>query len=334
MSVATVLEQFFEAQPERLKDVSKMALLRADCPLKMLRLAHTELFYIQTSKQKFDYLLAAGCNVSADFNSEFEAVVSFGTQDKEENLWNFSRSLTSLPPNGLFICAFPNELGASRYEKYLKATGLDCFSWSKGHCRIFGCRRPIELPEICNEWLRLGEPRLVPSTPLWSGPGMYGADKVDEGSALLSQCLPTSIQGKGADFGSGYGYLSWQVLEKCPGVQELHLFEDEKLGLDLSQKSLGHDKRCTFHWSNIEAGTGLEGLDFIIMNPPFHAGKAVKTSIAKHFIKEAAQSLRPGGELYLVANKQLSYEPTILSFFGTCKLMQQTKTFKVLHAII
>ncbi|MEO2039426.1 MAG: methyltransferase, partial [Martelella sp.] len=51
--------------------------------------------------------------------------------------------------------------------------------------------------------------------------------------------------------------------------------------------------------------------DLIIMNPPFHAGKATELSLGKALIKAACDALKPGGRLLLVANRGLPYEPVL-----------------------
>ena len=50
----------------------------------------------------------------------------------------------------------------------------------------------------------------------WSQPGVFAWDRVDPGTALLAQVLP-SLKGAGADLGCGFGALSLVAL-RSPAV--------------------------------------------------------------------------------------------------------------------
>ena len=68
------------------------------------------------------------------------------------------------------------------------------------------------------------------------------------------------------------------------------------------------------------------------MNPPFHEGKEADPLIGLKFIAAAAQALRPEGQLWLVANRQLPYENLLTEAFAQMDKIVETGGFKVLHA--
>ena len=47
----------------------------------------------------------------------------------------------------------------------------------------------------------------------------------------------------------------------------------------------------------------------------------------------AAQSLRPGGRLLLVANRHLPYEATLVQAFGSLRVLAEGGGFKVIEAV-
>jgi 16S rRNA (guanine1207-N2)-methyltransferase len=78
---------------------------------------------------------------------------------------------------------------------------------------------------------------------------------------------------------------------------------------------------------------GLSGLDWIVMNPPFHEGKKTDSGIGADFINTAAVALRSGGTLYMVANANLPYEESIRKNFSDSKKILEGEGFKVLSAV-
>jgi 16S rRNA (guanine1207-N2)-methyltransferase len=71
-----------------------------------------------------------------------------------------------------------------------------------------------------------------------------------------------------------------------------------------------------------------------VSNPPFHAQRGTdRPDIGRRFITVAAQSLNPGGRLWLVANRHLPYESVLDNNFGTVRIVTQAHGFKIIEAI-
>ena len=72
----------------------------------------------------------------------------------------------------------------------------------------------------------------------------------------------------------------------------------------------------------------------VVCNPPFHAqGRADRPDIGRRFIAVAAQALKPGGRLWLVANRHLPYESELDARFGRARIVAQEGAFKVVEAV-
>ena len=144
-------------------------------------------------------------------------------------------------------------------------------------------------------------------------PGLFSADGVDPGSALLAGALP-ALSGEGADLGAGWGYLSASLLARAPGVTALHLIESDARALDCARANIG-DARARFHWADATQPLPGMQLDFIITNPPFHTGRAARPALGAAFIRAASAMLKPNGRLWLVANRHLPYEAALADSF-------------------
>lgn len=165
---------------------------------------------------------------------------------------------------------------------------------------------------------------------------MFAWDRIDPASALLVEHLPSTLAGHGADLGAGFGYLSAEVLARCPKVTGLDLYEAEARALTLARRNLqaiAHPAQLQYHWRDVTAGLGAQ-YDFIVSNPPFHTpSRADRPDIGQRFIAVAAQALRPGGQLLLVANRHLPYEYVLNESFGQVRVAAERDGFKLISAV-
>ncbi len=197
---------------------------------------------------------------------------------------------------------------------------------SKAHGKIFWFDTDRT---ALTDWL--AEPSLKDGRWLVA-PGVFSADGVDPGSALLAGALPSRLAGRVADLGAGWGYLAACALERCPGITVLHLVEAQASALDCARRNLD-DPRARFHWADATGWSGAGDLDAVIMNPPFHAGRAADTGLGQSFIASAARLLRPGGTLWLVANRHLAYEQALRASFGDVTEVGGDNRYKLLRAM-
>jgi 16S rRNA (guanine1207-N2)-methyltransferase len=72
-------------------------------------------------------------------------------------------------------------------------------------------------------------------------------------------------------------------------------------------------------------------LDTVVTNPPFHAGRAADPDLGRAFIAAAAAMLKPGGQLWLVANRHLPYETAMAAQFRSVEEVAGDARFKILQ---
>ena len=160
--------------------------------------------------------------------------------------------------------------------------------------------------------------------------GVFSADGIDRGSALLAAALPAEMKGKVADLGAGWGYLSRAVLART-GVKECHLVEAEADALDCARVNVA-DARAEFHWADATTFRLPKLMEHVVMNPPFHAGRDADPALGLAFIAAAARGLAPDGTLWLVANRHLPYDRALGSLFREVQEIGGDAAFRVTRA--
>lgn len=161
-------------------------------------------------------------------------------------------------------------------------------------------------------------------------PGVFSADGPDAGSRLLAAHLPERMPTRVVDLGAGWGWLAAQVLAR-PGVAELHLVESDADALACARANVT-DPRARFHWADATAFRLPEPVNGVVMNPPFHQGRAADPRLGAAFIAAAARLLTGAGRLWLVANRQLPYEAELRARFASVEDFGGDARFKLLTA--
>ncbi|RMD48364.1 MAG: class I SAM-dependent methyltransferase [Alphaproteobacteria bacterium] len=168
----------------------------------------------------------------------------------------------------------------------------------------------------------------------WTAPGLFSADGPDPASELLAAELAGRLSGRVVDLGAGWGFLAARVLaaDAEGRIERLDLVEHDRRALALAERNLT-DSRAAFHWQDVRAiEPEGRGWDAAITNPPFHAaGRRAAPELAEGFIEAAARVLRPGGELWLVANRHLPYERPMRARFREVAIAREAAGFKILH---
>jgi 16S rRNA (guanine1207-N2)-methyltransferase len=70
-------------------------------------------------------------------------------------------------------------------------------------------------------------------------------------------------------------------------------------------------------------------IDLIVFNPPFHSGAAVHSDTSIRLFEDAARVLKPGGELWVVANRHLGYQTHLTRIVGSTREISRSPKFTV-----
>ncbi len=263
--------------------------------------------------------------------SDHDLALVLPSKQRQQTLNWLAQALYSLKPEGTLLFCCPNDMGAKTYEKLLATLGGRLQSQSKHKCRCIrlqGIDR--ELP-LLQQWLDAGQIRKSDKTGFYTAPGVFGWNKCDLGSQLLLQYLP-QLRGHGMDLGCGYGFLSIQALKKHPDINMMHLVDQDLLAIRCARENLKAHHRARFDWRDGCTEILPAPLDFVLLNPPFHAGKQRDLPLGQCLVQKACQSLKVGGSLYMVANRKLAYEKTLQEALMSTHCLCQEQGFKVLKA--
>lgn len=177
----------------------------------------------------------------------------------------------------------------------------------------------------------------VPDHEYLTKPGVFGWDKVDQGSAYLIENLAdfTKLLNKSPesvlDLGCGYGYLSIQA--HLAGFKNIVATDNNAgavLACDANFKAFGIDGEvitadCA---NNIQ-----QKFDLILCNPPFHQGFAVEGGMTEHFVNNIRHRLAPGGVAALVVNQFVPLESKAKGKFRKLVEVTRNKSFKLIALV-
>lgn len=329
------------AWPDSTADSDGALFLRARDGWALRQFPTRQLVCEQTFRPDADALSRVGLEVveaSSLPARQFPLVLVLPPRQRDEMRALFARAVALAAPGGIVIASMANDEGAKSGEGDLqKLAGLGG-KLAQNHCRVFWTP-PLQGEhdaELLAQWSQLDAPRSILGGRFVSRPGVFAWDRIDAASALLAEHLPHDFAGMGADLGAGYGFLSSEILAHNERVAALHLYEAEARALDCARINLApfaDTVELDFRWHDVTAGLA-DRYDFIVMNPPFHAmQKADRPDIGRRFIEVAAESLKPGGRLWLVANRHLPYEQVLDAHFGNMRVVAGRDGFKVIEAI-
>lgn len=293
----------------------------------------------QEFKPAADLLTQAGLPTveleSLDPERRFALVLLLPPRQRQEARALFAQAVARCAPGGRVLACMRNDEGARTGEDDLARLAGGVGNLSKRKCRVFWTA-PLQGPAdaaLFAEWAALDAPRPILEGRFTSRPGVFAWDRIDVASALLAANLPADLSGHAADLGAGYGYLSAELLARCPQITALDLYEAQSRALAMARLNLQSTRvPVEFSWHDVTIGLPRR-YDSIVSNPPFHAqGGEERPDIGRSFIAVAAQSLNPGGRFWMVANRHLPYERALDEYFGEVRSVAQGGGFKVVEA--
>lgn len=288
----------------------------------------------QSFKPDADLLERAGFALDHG-TGKFPLVLLLPPRQRDEARALMARAIDSLAPGGIVIAAASNNEGARSAESDLAQVAGPLDALTKNKCRAFWSR-PLQgaaNPELTAQWHALDAVRPIADGRYLSRPGVFAWDRVDPASQLLADHLPATLSGTAADLGAGFGVLSLELLERCPRIKSVDLFEAEARALDLARLNLEKHQRANYHWHDVTTGLPRH-YDVIVTNPPFHTqSRTDRPDIGRRFIAVASAHLKPGGSLWLVANRHLAYEAVLNESFGQVNKVAERDGFKIIAAV-
>ena len=171
------------------------------------------------------------------------------------------------------------------------------------------------------------------SNNLLSKAGIFGWNKVDEGSRFLIDTVPIYLSHFNQppetllDLGCGYGYLS--VCASRFNFKRIIATDNNAGALIATERNLARIK-IAYEVIGDDAGESIEeNFDSIWSNPPFHSGFSLSTTVLNKFLKSSKNLLNPNGKCLFVVNKFIPIEKLASNYFKTIEILNKNNSFKV-----
>lgn len=293
-----------------------------------------KLFLVQGFRPDFRLLRASGHAVAPEAEGEgYDLALVLAGRHRGLNELRVAEAIERTGEGGLIVVAGGKEDGIASLRKRVGELVVLEDHLSKHHGQVFWFRRPGEVDAAST--LRAANPSLLVEDRFETVPGMFSFDRVDAGSRFLAEHLPAGIKGQAADFCAGWGFLSAALVERGSNLAGIDLYEADHASLQAAGRTLGRlapGLPVRLFWHDLAGEPLGERYDAIVMNPPFHRGRAAEPELGAAIIRAAAKALKPGGRLFMVANRQLPYEPVLGSAFSSHAEVARNDAFKVLAA--
>ena len=156
--------------------------------------------------------------------------------------------------------------------------------------------------------------------------GVFSPNYIDSASQLLVSILP-ALKGRVLDLGCGYGYIGIALKIKNPDI-EIVLSDVNYRALECAKMNCDSNDIDAV----IIESDGFESIhgnfDYIINNPPIHAGKEVVFRL----YKEAFDHLKIGGYLFIIIQKKHganSHSKKLIELFGSYSIIYKHKGYYI-----
>ena len=162
--------------------------------------------------------------------------------------------------------------------------------------------------------------------------GVFAHDRLDDGTRLLLESMPSPHGARVLDLGCGTGIIG--ALAVRLGAAQAELVDANILAVASASATLARntiDNARAYAADGIPA-TQAQRYDLVLSNPPFHVGKAIDYEVAHAFISQTHEALRTGGQFILVANRFLRYDQLLATLFNNVTCLVQTSSFRVWRA--
>lgn len=166
-------------------------------------------------------------------------------------------------------------------------------------------------------------------------PGVFSQKHLDAGTALLLPHLHTLQGSQIADFGCGAGVIAVCIALSKPNAH-VYALDVDAFALASTAMTFAANQIDASRYS-IQSVTGINdaplALNAIVSNPPFHQGIQTHYRASEDLCNQSVKHLKRYGQLLIVANRFLQYEPLLQANFHHCNTLQAQNGFKVLQAV-
>lgn len=269
---------------------------------------------------------------------QFETVVAWLPKGKAHQALTWAQAADQVAPGGQLLVVGHNKEGIKSAGRGLKRffTEVEKLE-SVRHCAVIRASNPCEdledraAAQAPHRWTL---PDALGGFTVVALPGVFSADALDPGTALLLENLPETFGGgRLLDVGCGAGILSVACALRDSRLT-LDAVDVDALALEsarLTAAASGLEDRVRIAPSDVYRDV-VGRYDWILSNPPFHRGQRQDLQLSRRFVEEAPAHLRPHGTLMLVCNRFLPYPTWMDATFGSASMVADDGAYRVWSA--
>ena len=250
---------------------------------------------------------------------------------KDEQEMAVHACLGVLAPGGRLIVYGGNEEGIRSAAGMIERLcgGVETLA-TRGHGRVLAARRPADPSQLRTSlaaWRSTTSLEIADSRRDWvSYPGIFAANRIDEGTALLIEALPPLRAGaRVLDYACGSGAIGAGAATLAPGIV-LELLDNDSVALEAAHENV---PGARLHLGTALAGVGSARYDAILSNPPLHKGLTEDHAQLEQLIADAPTHLQPGGILQIVVQRRVPLDRLLSQHFATVTIAVENGRFRV-----
>jgi len=242
-------------------------------------------------------------------------------------------SLSVLAPGGRLIVYGGNDEGIRSFVGLLaKLCGEVETLATRGHGRVAAARRPADLAHVRGalaDWRSTVPFEIGSVVRDWlTYPGIFAADRIDEGTALLIGALPPLVSNAPVlDYGCGSGVIAASVRARAPAIA-LDLLDNDAVALVAARENVAGARIIL--GTSLAAGAGR--YQAIMSNPPLHQGFAEDHGLLEQLIAAAPKYLEPAGVLQIVVQRRIPLDRMFARHFESAAVVAENGRYRVWRA--
>lgn len=282
---------------------------------------------VTLNRRLYQYTRARRFTTEDSWPEDVARVVLFYPKAKERLDWWLSQIQQHSPTAQLYVVGENNggiKSLAKRVNAFAQVEKLD----TARHCALFAVQITGDL-QPSDGWRSFDHG----GCHVHALPGVFSQQRLDKGTALLLDTLPT-FTGRILEFGCGSGVLACDLLSRSESAH-LTAVDIDWAAVTSTTRTLqdnGYEHRSRVLWSDGLTEVPKEPYDVLVTNPPFHAGIKTHYEPSERFFRECHAWLRPGGELWWVANDFLDYQSVLDKAFRYCDEKRHERGFRIFRA--
>ena len=248
----------------------------------------------------------------------------------------------ALKPGGRLLISGANDQGIQSVLKDASQLfeNISILAYKKGN-RVAQLLKNDSQQRALPDWT--DEPGIAPGTwyifqldlfghsfSLVSLPGVFSSSGLDDGTRLLISSLENLSGKKVLDVGCGYGIVG--LYAAANGALTVDMVDSQLLAVASSRENIARNRytNCQVYCSDLLSAVNAKSYDYILSNPPFHAGIHIDYQAAQALITGAVSALEIGGRLQIVANRFIPYDRLMVEVFGNVTVLAQSPAYRIL----